>query len=69
MDKLTVGYLKKILNDLPDEMLVGVTDHFGDFMEFTIEPEVRRKLYTPFKRKKIGKALVFESIDIGPEPD
>ncbi len=72
IDKLTVGILRQLLADkklhLPDDMLVGVTDHFGVFIPFEYMPEVETVSSEQFKRPNL-EALVFPHIDIGEEPD
>lgn len=64
MTGLTVGDVRKTLEGLPDDMLVGVTDHFGDFQEMYCAPEVKSKLHTAFGRKKIGKDLKLGSVKL-----
>lgn len=71
-DDLTVGHLRKMLADpaIPDEMLVGVVGHYGELYPFSSLPEVvkaRRRRTQDWKQQE--PFLVFEHIDIGPEPD
>ncbi len=61
---MTVGELKRILAIAQDEWPVGVTDHFGDFIEFDLPARIHthdRKHPLPF--------VEFPHIDIGEEPE
>ena len=65
----TVGDLKKILKDIPNDTPIGITDYYGEFREFSYLPEVKTNLRTAFGRVKIPISFCFEAVDIGPEPD
>lgn len=78
---LTVGALKRVIKDLPDDMPIGVSGHCGEFNEIDAEPETAnyppnlvgkdpgeydmREPYTCFDHP----ALLFRHTDIGEEPE
>ncbi len=67
---LNVGQLRALLanKNIPDDMLCGVTDHYGDFIAMDDIPRIADKRLA--HQKKTGEiVLVFENINIGEEPD
>lgn len=56
----TIKDLKKIIKDLPDDMLIGGTGHFGELLE-TYDINIREDNNT--------KSLRFEIESAGEEPD
>lgn len=63
---MTILELKKLIERLPDEMEVGTTDHYGDYVKVDI-----RNLRTSDVeiKKKVVTILRLPVIDIGEEPD
>lgn len=61
---ITVGILKEIIKDLPDDMIIGGSGHFGEFLE---------AWYIDKKRvNKDGKSVEILCISMesaGEEPD
>ena len=69
---LTVGKLKEILADLPDDMPVGRVGHFGEFCSMWETPARVRKSYVGqwHTNDRIDlEVLDLETPDIGPVPD
>lgn len=69
--KLTLTDLRKFVvdtQDLASDTEVGIVDHYGDFHAMSILPEVEvnRDSYGRGEKKT---RIVFERIDVGPEPD
>lgn len=75
-NNMTVGRLKEILKDVPDDLIVGTADHFGrivpadDFLwdfgvskGYPIDTETQRKTETRVEFFNIPV------LDIGEEPD
>ena len=80
-NELTVGELKKLLVDVPDDMIVGRVGHFGEVNTLSegdirvIKTDGNYPYMTPTsgswrsgKRKPVD-ILSIEVPDIGPDPD
>lgn len=68
---LTLSDLRDFINQtshLSGDMEVGITDHYGGFHAMSTTPEVRMNR-DEYGRGKKKKRIVFERIDVGPEPD
>jgi hypothetical protein len=69
MANLTAGKLRKILKDIPDNTPCGVTGHYGEFHPMDL-PELEKDVRIDWNSPaRMPVALIFEAIDIGPEPD
>ena len=66
---LTVGKLKEVIKDLPDEMSVGVRGWFGEFNEFSFAPTVKEEVEHGYEPGRKSQVLLFDHVDIGEEPD
>lgn len=77
MSKLTVKDLKKILQDLPDDMLVGKIGHFGEFREmekydFAVSQAAlipKGGYWRDADFDHLTQVLSISTPDIGPTPD
>lgn len=73
----TVGDLKRVISDLPDDMFIGVEGHFGELNKLDVRDiSVCNSWPVPIGqrwRDAIGmtpiECLIFPFIDIGPDPD
>ena len=68
---MNIGELKELIKDLPDEMLVGNSGHFGEYLEVVSAYKSRVNLhYYPYTEdnKQIDIFLITTE-DPGEEPD
>lgn len=71
----TVGDLRTLIKDLEDDVPCGVTDHYGEFVGFDYKPTISKGLQfssykgLTHKRLSLDVSLIFQAVDIGPEPD
>jgi hypothetical protein len=64
---MTVGKLKEIIKDLPDDMLIGSGGHFGEYLECW---GIRvGEVYKSLREDSRLKILKIEIESPGPEPD
>jgi hypothetical protein len=69
---MTVGRLKEILSELPDDMFVGRVGHFGEFVDMSERGACVKVTYLdePGSHDRVElTVLELEAPDIGPEPD
>lgn len=73
---LSIGQLRELIANLSDDMYIGTLDHFGyarlyTYSNFYIKSDVKASEYVNGCEQliDIGKVLLIEQIDIGPEPD
>ena len=72
---LTVGELKEFLNKFSDDLVIGVTGHFGELHEIDLWSFSVGKAYVSYdgswrdERRENIDILQFPSIDLGPDPD
>lgn len=75
---LTIAKLKEIIKNLPDDMLVGRLDWYGDFRPMYTNDlfqheapvyDIPGKPWLPENRYKLIMVLAIEPPDIGEEPD
>jgi hypothetical protein len=64
---MNIADLKKLIQDLPDDAVVGVTDHFGALEEIDASDCT---YYAPNEHWRVKQAFFcLPNVDIGPEPD
>ncbi len=68
---MTIKELKELIKDLPDEMEVGATDHFGSFVEvdandFWLDTY---KSVNQFRLRPDKTFFHIPAVNIGDEPD
>lgn len=74
----TVGDLKKMLNNIPDNLPIGKSGHFGEFnpmdeFDFSVGKArmIKKRYYGSWRKADEEYSSIFEinSPDIGPSPD
>jgi hypothetical protein len=71
---MTVGELRKVIIDLPDDMEIVVCGHFGEGIRMISQPHVTEakvvNAHWEFRTPgSLQQVLAFPYIDIGEEPD
>lgn len=66
LKQMTILDLKKLIESLPDEMPVGVTDHFGDFVD--VEGSDFYTHIVPISGENVS-VFIIPVVNIGEEPD
>lgn len=64
---MNIGELKKIIKDLPDNMLIGGSGHYGEFLK-CYTPNVK-KVSENWKSNKEIEIFCISLEDSGHEPD
>lgn len=64
---MNIADLKKLIQDLPDDSVIGVIDHYGELIEINVSD---LSYYKENEYCSVKKAsLHLPNVDIGPEPD
>lgn len=68
LDDLRIFLTLNQVRNLPGDTEIGIRDHYGNFHAMSQEPEVEvcKPAYGHGEKKV---SIVFERIDVGPEPD
>ena len=64
---MNIGELKNIIKDLPDDMLIGGSGHYGELLKFHT-PHMK-KVSENWKSNKEIEIFCISLEDPGPEPD
>lgn len=66
---LTVGRLREVIADLDDDVVVGVSGWYGELHPFSFAPDVKNVPLKDTAGSPSEDYLVFDYVDIGPEPE
>lgn len=64
---MRIKELKELIKDLPDDMLVGVTDHYGDFIPVEVSDFSEQEIKLGAGQQMV--VFIIPVVDIGEYPD